>query len=313
MIRPPDLHIERLSTENLNNLAKLHYAVYQRHPAADHFLRKYDTAYTGAKYIGYFAYNKARQPVAFYGVIPTLLWHEGKSIIAAQSADTMTHPDYRGLGLFVKLANHTYTLCKLEGVRLVFGFPNQNSLPGFMNKLNWHSNELMERFEVPVKGLPLERLSNKFTSLKAAYLRYQQRLLKSYLKPLSGIANSVLGDGFDGVFRDEQYLKYKTYSPTQVIQISQATLWIKLQHGLYVGDMNINGDDFDIALKKLRRLAAKLGISMIRFQASPGTSLHRLFTKRFEAQPSYHIIFKVIDGDIKTNKIKFTFADIDIF
>ncbi|WP_214073079.1 GNAT family N-acetyltransferase [Mucilaginibacter sp. dw_454] len=315
MISPTDtLLIERLSPENLADLAALHQAVYQRSPAPDYFPKKYDTAYTGAKYMGYLAYNEALQPVAFYGVIPTLLWHEGKSLLAAQSADTMTHPGYRGLGLFVRLANHTYTLCKLEGVRLVFGFPNQNSLPGFLNKLNWHCTEIMEHFEVPVKPMfSLEKIAGKFPSLQPAYRHYQQRVLKPYLRAVPGIANSVVAEGFNGVFRDDQYLKYKAYSDTQVIQVDRSLFWIKLKNGLHIGDISNVETDFDTTLKKLQRLAGKLGVSVIRFQTSPGTNLHRLFAARFEPLPTYHIIFKPIDDGIATDRIKFTFADIDVF
>lgn len=182
-----------------------------------------------------------------------------------------------------------------------------------MNKLNWHCTEVMERFEIPVSGLPLEKTAHKFPSLKPAYRRYQQWALKPYLYRATGLANSVLGDGFDGVFRDDRYLKYKTYSNTRVIRIGETLFWIKLQNGLYIGDINNVGDDFDAALKKLKHLAAKLGAPAIHFQLSAGTTVHRLFAERFEAQPSYHIIFKPIDSGIATNRIKFTFADIDIF
>lgn len=314
MISPRDtLLIERLSAENIDDLSALHQAVYQRRPAAGYFANKYDTGYTGAKYIGYLAYNQLKQPVAFYGVIPTLLWYGDKRVLAAQSADTMTHPGYRNLGLFTRLANHAYTLCKLEGIGLVFGFPNQNSLPGFMNKLNWQFTEVMERFEVPVKTLPLEKIAHKFASLKPALRSYQHWLLKPYRQPAAGLANSVLGDGFSGVFRDNQYLKYKTYSDTQVIQIGRSLFWIKLQNGLYIGDISNGGDDFDASLKKLRRLAGRLGVSGIHFQVSRATGLHCLFAARFKPQPSYPIIFKFIDTDIDISRIKFTFADIDIF
>lgn len=308
------LLIERLGPQNISDLERLHRAVYQRTPAPDYFQKKYDTAYTGAAYIGYLAYNETKMPIAFYGVIPTLLWYEGKSLLAAQSADTMTHPEYRGLGLFARLANHTYTLCKMEGVRLVFGFPNQNSLPGFLNKLKCQSTELIAHFEVPaIGGLPLEKIANKFPSLRPAYRRYQQMILKPYLRHLPGIANSVIADGFDGVFRTDQYLKYKSYSNTRVIQIDRSLFWIKLHNGLFIGDMSNTGDDFPSTLEKLQKLAGKLGVRAIRFQASPGTGLHQLFSRYFEPQPSYHIIFKLIDNDIATNRIKFTFADIDVF
>src|SRR4051812_25684876 len=96
--------IERLSQSNINHVALLHSMVYNRVPSIDFFLKKYETSYTGAAYIGYIAYNANRLPIAYYGVIPTLISYSDKTILAAQSADTMTHPKFRYAGLFTSLA-----------------------------------------------------------------------------------------------------------------------------------------------------------------------------------------------------------------
>src|SRR4051812_11835714 len=122
----------RLGLNNIADMDWLHKAVYGHKRPPKFFLNKYNTAYTGAGHVGYLVYNQQQEPVAFYGVIPTLVWYNGKTILAAQSADTMTHPEYRNMGLFKQLANLTYALCRQEGIRFVFGFPNQNSLPGFI-------------------------------------------------------------------------------------------------------------------------------------------------------------------------------------
>ena len=124
--------MQRLSVTNLGDVAKLHTAVYGKKPSFNFFL-KYDTAFTGTSYIGYLAYDKGT-PIAYYGVIPCFMRIKGKVILAAQSADTMTHPQYRKQGLFAQLAKLTYELCEKEGIRLFFGFPNQNSLPGFIKR-----------------------------------------------------------------------------------------------------------------------------------------------------------------------------------
>ena len=41
-------------------------------------------------------------------------------------------------------------------------------------------------------------------------------------------------EGFGGIYRDDHYLKYKTYSDTQVLKIGNAKVWIKIQNGLIV-------------------------------------------------------------------------------
>jgi hypothetical protein len=315
MISPDSPHTtERLGLNNIADMDLLYEAVYGHGRPAGFFLSKYDTAYTGAKYIGYLAYNQQHQPIAFYGVIPTLVWYNGKTILAAQSADTMTHPGYRNMGLFTELANLTYVLCKQEGVCLVFGFPNQNSLPGFVNKLDWQITESLDSFQIRVgRVLPLQMIARKYPTLGPLYNWYINKILKNYLKDKNGVQNSVLADGYSGVFRDEKYLKYKCYSPTRVIEIDEARFWIKLQNGLQVGDVENIAEDFESVLQKLKALARKLGVTQIYFQASPQTHLHTLLSRNYKPVPAFQAGFKNIDGELSLQNIKFTLADIDIF
>ncbi len=288
-------------------------AVYGHQRPAGFFRNKYDTAYTGAKYIGYLAYDLQHQPIAFYGVIPTLIWCNGKTILAAQSADTMTHPGYRNMGLFKQLANLTYALCKQAGIRFVFGFPNQNSLPGFL-KMGWNITESLDSFQMQVGGvLPLQKIAYKYWALRPVYNWYTNRVLKNYLSDKKGVQNSVLADGYNGVFRDDNYLNYKTYSPTRVIEIDGVLFWIKLQNGLQVGDIANIAPNFEISLQKLKVLARKLGLTQIYFQVSPQTHLHTLLSQNYKPVPAFQAGFKKIDGELSPENIKFTLADIDIF
>lgn len=75
--------------------------------------------------------------VGYYALLPTAL-RLGKEVVAgAQSLDTMTHPDYRGQGMFTRLAIATFDLAADRGVKALYGFPNAASYPGFVRKLNW--------------------------------------------------------------------------------------------------------------------------------------------------------------------------------
>src|SRR5258708_39658673 len=92
--------ILRLNKDNLTDVARLHSSVYSSAPSYE-FQKKYNTAFTGVEYVAVIAYDKDHQPAAYYGVMPCFIQFEDKIILAAQSGDTMTHPDHRGKGLVV--------------------------------------------------------------------------------------------------------------------------------------------------------------------------------------------------------------------
>lgn len=75
--------------------------------------------------------------VGQYALWPTVLDFDGEPIAGAQSLDTMVHPEYRGQGMFVHLANATLELAAERGVQALYGFPNEASYPGFVRRLNW--------------------------------------------------------------------------------------------------------------------------------------------------------------------------------
>jgi GNAT superfamily N-acetyltransferase len=73
--------------------------------------------------------------VGYYAIIPYKIKYHQKTIIAAQSVDTATHPNYRGLGIFTRLAKKVY---ESAGKRypFIFGFPSEMAHQGFI-KLGW--------------------------------------------------------------------------------------------------------------------------------------------------------------------------------
>jgi Acetyltransferase (GNAT) domain len=305
--------IARLSKDNLADVARLHTAVYGMAAMDDYFSRKYNTAYTAVENVGFIAYTRDKRPVAYYGVIPCFIQFENEVILAAQSADTMTDPQHRYKGMFVELSNLTFDLCRQLGIKLIFGFPNQNSYHGAVTKLGWKMTDAMVCFTIPVKSIPLESLSKKIKFLKNMYEKYSRFILKRKMLPAHGVTNSVLVDGFAGVFRNEEYLYYKRYSATKVISIDTSKIWINNKYGLVIGDMEgVNEINFGTIIHKLERLAKNLGVKQIHFHCSPGTSLHQLFFKNYKAIASYPMLFQDFGSTVPPEKIRFTFADIDI-
>jgi Acetyltransferase (GNAT) domain len=72
-----------------------------------------------------------------YAVVPSLLCESGQQVVGYRSMTTMVHPDGRGRGLFIELANRTFAMLAEDGVPLVYGFPNGNSAHGFAKYLGW--------------------------------------------------------------------------------------------------------------------------------------------------------------------------------
>lgn len=73
---------------------------------------------------------------AHYAVSPTEIFINGQQYNSAISMTTMTHPSYRGLGLFTKLANELYENY-YEELDIIYGVPNDNSIKGFTKYLKF--------------------------------------------------------------------------------------------------------------------------------------------------------------------------------
>jgi hypothetical protein len=116
------------------------------------------------------------------------------------------------------------------------------------------------------------------------------------------------------VYRNDDYLEYKTYSKTEVIRAGEANIWISRKYGLAVGDIQgVNEINFSDTLEQLKKIARRIGINQIQFHCSPGIRLHELFSAYSTASPSYPALFQDFGSSVLPEKIKFTFADIDIF
>ena len=312
-IENKEYSIIRLSKQNIKHLAQLHAQVYSTKVSEDYFKKKYNTAYTGIENVGFLVYNKNDKPVAFYGVVPCFIKFENELILVAQSTDTMTHPEYRYQGMFVELSTMTFDLCKKLNIRLVFGFPNENSYHGAVTKLGWIETERMNLFTIDVKSLPLHSFLKKI-KLRKLYNLYCHYILKKWSVPLNGVDNSVLQDGFTGVDRNENYLLYKTYTSTKVLKIDDCKIWISNRNNLLIGDIEgMNQNNFTGVIHQLKNMAKKIGVKKIQFLCCEETKLDKIFASGYKSEKSFPVLFQNFGSPVSLNKMKFTFADIDIF
>lgn len=94
----------------------------------------------------------ANNPVASYSAFPVELISDGNTYRTAMSMTTMTHPFWRGRGLFQNLAAELYAQAEVQQITAVWGFPNANSHPTFNGKLGWS-----DIYEIPTMMLDLAK------------------------------------------------------------------------------------------------------------------------------------------------------------
>jgi GNAT superfamily N-acetyltransferase len=88
---------------------------------------------------------------AHYAITAVEVRLKGSDWLTGLSGTTMTHPRYRGQGLFPLLAEATYKQMARAGMLAVWGFPNAISHRGFVRDLGW-----VDVYEVPTLRLTLE-------------------------------------------------------------------------------------------------------------------------------------------------------------
>jgi len=108
--------------------------------------------------------------VAQYAIIPIPLRFKGRRITGSLSLNTATHPDYRRRGLFTKTAMAVYEQLQRQGIVYTLGFPNENSYPGFVSKLDFADlgrPKLLVKILDPVAFVGGQHLADKWPRFAA--------------------------------------------------------------------------------------------------------------------------------------------------
>jgi GNAT superfamily N-acetyltransferase len=99
--------------------------------------------------------------VAQYAIIPVKMKMGDRIITGSQSVDTMTHPDYRGRGMFLTLSERVFEEAGKQGIEIVYGFPNR--------MMSWHRKFWLEIDvrstlikPLNLRNIPAKKISNTF-------------------------------------------------------------------------------------------------------------------------------------------------------
>jgi hypothetical protein len=265
--------------------------------------------------VGFIAYDLNGYPAAFYGIIPMIGKYNGESILIGQSADTLTHPNHQKKGLFVYLANKTYKLAKQEGVKFLYGLPNSNSYPGFINKLNWTYQDDIYIYSISIFQFPfakifqLTKVSNYFFKYYIdliTFIFWHQQL--NFLNVIKETENNCS----IRILYDEIYFGYKKYGGgSKILKVSEtSTILFKVKGKLKIGFLSHN-INLDSKLKmKLKFFAFFCGCNEIEYKSNFSNKLSNKF---FNFRTGSEVITKSLDNDFDNFKIKINYFDFDTF
>ncbi len=217
-----------------------------------------------------------------YTVIPVYLKNKDKRILSGQSVDTLTHTTFRKQGVFTQLADFCYDELINDGVDLIYGYPNDNSFPGFVKKLNW---------------------KHLFTVYELGYILNISNLVNSKFK--KGIKNIIAKIGLHLIYKVHQSInvffinKDISYKKIKIREINNQIVdkLISTEHKFYIDRSSDyfkwrysnNPVDKEIYVKEIIYENETVGYYIIKFKTYP----HRDNIK------IAHIMELIIKKDIK--------------
>lgn len=166
---------------------------------------------------------------AIYAVQPVIARVDGVAKLAAQSVDTLVDANFRGQGLFTKMAASVYGRVHARGGAFVYGFPNASSAPGFFKKLGWHSLDPVPFLVRPLRSafvaskLPLGRWAHRLPDVRlpvlASRLQRGQRLQEvTDLESVEALWKRFSVDVKVAVDRTAAYLRWRLAKPGERYQ-----------------------------------------------------------------------------------------------
>lgn len=307
--------IQRFTPSHYEDLRSLYKEVYGHPPSFLELNNVFDTNDFGLFTIGFLAiHNETGGVAAYYGVFPVIGFVNGKEALIAQSGATMTSPTHQKKGLFTLLATHTYEAAREEGVVMIFGFPNQNSLPGFQKKLNWKFTGSMRMLKLNASYLPLAELASKSSFTSKIFLWWAKNRMKNYA--LSKTSKFINESSPGNVKRNDIYLNYKLRNRgVHFIEVEKFKLIISVSTHLYLGEVErFKAADLTGFITVLQRIARRLLCGKIVFVLSENHWLYELLSERYHFVESLPIgCLPLTNSELDSSKFSFTVLDYDTF
>lgn len=308
---------KRISDKDYTTIQELYKDAFSVDVPLNVIKDKYNTELFGQKNVGLIASDNKQNPAAYYGVFPIILREKAHTHLIAQSGDTMTAPQHQKKGLFTRLAKEAYQLSAELGIKLVFGFPNKFSFPGFKHKLEWIFTGYMYRGTVESKVFPFCELSIKFPFLRKLYTNLIDKRAAKYTVSPEDVDYSefIHPDSNLEILKDVNFLKYKLRNK-QVYLLAKGgyTFLVKVDDHLRIGlTTKINEKDVSDFIKEVKALSKIFLSRRAVLTLSDNHWLYSYLKNKISFKKTLPIGYYLFDEAIKIDEIQYTLADFDTF
>lgn len=215
-----------------------------------------------------------------YAVAQVALSVNGEKVNSGLDVTTITHPDYRGRGLFRTLAKSAFERSAELGLAIVWGFPNRNSHRGYIQDLSW-----LDMWEIPTFRWRLpESLALPTPSCAMAEV-------DSFDKRFDVLWENVKLSHYVMVRRDRRYLTWRYIVNPEAqyrILISQDTsgllgyaIFKRYNNELQVVDL-LTKDDVEIGrqlILEVARIARQESLDAVSLWLNVANPLHRVLER----------------------------------
>jgi hypothetical protein len=316
IIQKSEYRFERLQPKHYVDLVYISKSAFGINPGVNYYLNKNKTNCFGESNLGYIAYHiLTNEPAAFYGVYSHPFKFKNQKYLVVQSGDTMTHKNHTNKGLFVELAKLTYALAQSKGASLVFGFPNENSYPGFVRKLNWVHKNNIASYTIKTRTIPLLKLTKKLPLLKTSYHLYLKIINSLCGNQIEVFENSASSIATGTIEHSNDFFNYKKFNGSYLIEINNIKLWLKADGFLYIGDIGKINNSYSAQeiILKIKRYAKLIGADVIKLGFSPNSFWDQILGKELSSEQGAAFCYLLFDKNFPIDSFEYTLADLDTF
>ena len=280
---------------------------------------KFRTEFTGVEYIGYLAITQSEQLAAFYGLYPVEMIINGSRVLGAQSGDTMTHPEHQKKSLFTQLAKLTYQLAKLtyqlareQNIELIYGFPNDQSYPGFKKHLGWS-------FPAPMNTARIENNQGIFKLQFRRLVNSKEKLQRQVCEKLRAIEIGSNKLDFTPrescIIRDSNYLDYKhRNSAGFTVAFENLLIWLspgtRIKIDDFIEQQSLTAHEIDASLQRLMQYS---GARSARFEYSDASASFQKMRSVYDFDRGNRVGFLALNPELSTDSISLCQGDFDFF
>lgn len=306
-----EFSIIQIQPEYLSGIVDLFWNIFRKKVTIQELEKKYFNHPLAIQGAGFLALNDRKKVIAFCGAVVCQLQYGRKKALALQFGDTMTLPQYQRQGLFKKLSQSLENWAIQKGIRIHFGFLNEHSYWAYTKKLNWTIIGRMERYTIPIKTIPLQKIAETLPFLHPFWKQYVNWIIppKAHFKQMP---NSLAAENGIYLIHDKKFYQLKSNHYHLFLELKQSSYWLKLHRGLWIGDMSLQ-EDVAKTINKLKYLAQKCGIHTLQLQLFAGTENQKKLNLPLKSHQSWHIGGRSFDDDWPIEELILVLGDLDTF